>query len=80
MATKRVKFTFPQELIKEPVIYKLGVDFGIVTNIRRADIRDDMGWVVLELEGESEVMEDGLEWVTSTGVRVDPIAGDIIEG
>jgi len=80
MATKRVKFTFPQELIKEPVIYKLGVDFGIVTNIRRADIRDDMGWVVLELEGASEVVEDGLEWVTSTGVRVDPIAGDIIEG
>ena len=80
MATKRVKFTFPQELIKEPVIYKLGVDFGIVTNIRRADIRDDMGWVVLELEGESEVVEDGLEWVTSTGVRVDPISGDLIAG
>tara|TARA_B100001013_G_scaffold330095_1_gene244839 strand:- start:644 stop:886 length:243 start_codon:yes stop_codon:yes gene_type:complete len=80
MATKRVKFTFPQELIKEPVIYKLGVDFGIVTNIRRADIRDDMGWVVLELEGESNVVDEGLEWVISTGVRVDPIAGDIIEG
>ena len=78
--TKRVRFTFPQELIKEPVIYKLGVDFGIVTNIRRADIRDDMGWVVLELEGESDVVDKGLEWVISTGVRVDPIAGDIIEG
>ena len=80
MVTKRVKFTFPHELIKEPVIYKLGVDFGIVTNIRRADIRDDMGWVVLELEGESDVVDEGLEWVISTGVRVDPIAGDIIEG
>ena len=80
MATKRVKFTFPQELIKEPVIYKLGVDFGIVTNIRRADIRADMGWVVLELEGEGDVVDKGLEWVISTGVRVDPIAGDIIEG
>ena len=80
MVTKRVKFTFPQELIKEPVIYKLGVDFGIVTNIRRADIRDDMGWVVLELEGESDVVDEGLEWIISTGVRVDPIAGDIIEG
>ena len=80
MATKRVKFTFPQELIKEPVIYKLGVDFSIVTNIWRADIRDDMGWVVLELEGESNVVDEGLAWVISTGVRVDPIAGDIIEG
>ena len=80
MVTKRVKFTFPQELIKEPVIYKLGVDFGIVTNIRRADIRDDMGWVVLELEGEGDVVDKGLEWVISTGVRVDPTAGAIIEG
>ncbi|HIA75588.1 MAG TPA: FeS-binding protein [Dehalococcoidia bacterium] len=80
MVTKRVRFTFPQELIKEPVIYKLGVDFGIVTNIRRADIRDDMGWVVLELEGEGDVVDEGSEWVISTGVRVDPIAGDIIEG
>jgi hypothetical protein len=39
-----------------------------------------MGWVVLELEGEGDVVDEGLEWVISTGVRVDPIAGDIIEG
>ncbi|MDP7628635.1 MAG: NIL domain-containing protein [Chloroflexota bacterium] len=80
MATKRVRFTFPQGLIKQPVIYQLGQDFEVVTNIRRADVRDDMGWVVLELEGEDEVIDDGLKWVTSTGVRVDPVGGDIIEG
>ena len=80
MVTKRVKFTFPQVHRKDPEIYKLGVDFGIVTNIRRADIRDDMGWVVLELEGESGVVDDGLKWVLSPGVRVDPIAGAIVEG
>ena len=80
MATKRVRFTFPQGLIKQPVIYQLGQDFEVVTNIRRADVRDDMGWVVLELEGEVEVIDDGLKWVTSTGVRVDPVGGDIIEG
>jgi len=80
MATKRVRFTFPQGLIKQPVIYQLGQDFEVVTNIRRADVRDDMGWVVLELEGEDEVIADGLKWVTSTGVRVDPVGGDIIEG
>ncbi len=80
MATKRVRFTFPLGLIKQPVIYQLGQDFEVVTNIRRADVRDDMGWVVLELEGEDEVIDDGLKWVTSTGVRVDPVGGDIIEG
>ena len=80
MANKRVKFTFPQGLIKQPVIYQLGKDFEVVTNIRRADVRDDMGWVVLELEGEDEVINDSLKWVVSTGVRVDPVGGDIIEG
>lgn len=80
MSTKRVRFTFPSELIKEPVIYKLGMDFEIVTNIRRADVRDSMGWVVLELEGDDEIIKNGLDWVASTGVRVDPVSGDIIEG
>ena len=80
MSTKRVRFTFPSELIKEPVIYKLGMDFKIVTNIRRADVRDSMGWVVLELEGDDEIIKNGLDWVASTGVRVDPVGGDIIEG
>tara|TARA_B100001123_G_scaffold91692_1_gene105598 strand:- start:73 stop:315 length:243 start_codon:yes stop_codon:yes gene_type:complete len=80
MTTKRVRFTFPSELIKEPVIYKLGIDFEIVTNIRRADVRDSMGWVVLELEGDDDVIQKGLDWVSSTGVRVDPVGGDIIEG
>ena len=80
MSTKRVRFTFPSELIKEPVIYKLGMDFEIVTNIRRADVRDAMGWVVLELEGDDEIIKNGLDWVASTGVRVDPVSGDIIEG
>ncbi len=80
MSRKRVKFTFPQELITEPIIYELGHRFKIVTNIRRADVRDDMGWVVLELEGDEEEIANGLEWVTATGVRVDPVSGDVVEG
>ena len=80
MAKRRVKFTFPVDKITEPVIYELGQKFNIVTNIRRADVREDMGWVVLELEGEEEEIATGLDWVTSTGVRVDPVGGDVVEG
>ena len=80
MSNKRVRFTFPQELIPEPVVYDLGRKFKIVTNIRRADVREDMGWVVLELEGDESEIENGLEWVASTGVRVDPVVGDVVEG
>ncbi len=80
MVKRQVMFTFPQELIKEPVIYNLGLEFRVMTNIRRADISEDRGWVVLELEGEEEDIERGIAWVTSKGVRVDPVIGDIVEG
>jgi ABC-type methionine transport system ATPase subunit len=80
MAKRQVMFTFPQELIREPVIYSLGQQFKIVTNIRQADVTENRGWVMLELEGEDGDIEQGIAWVTSKGVRVDPVAGDVVEG
>ncbi len=80
MARRQVMFTFPEELIKEPVIYNLGQRFKVVTNIRRADVSEHKGWVVLELEGEEKDIEQGIAWVTGKGVRVDPVIGDIVEG
>lgn len=80
MAKQRFKFTFPQELITTPVIYELGIKFSVVTNVRRADVREGVGWVVLEVEGDEEQIEKGLEWVSELGVRVDSVGGDIVEG
>ena len=73
-------FTFPQQLIKEPIIYNLGQQFRVVTNIRRADVSESKGWVVLELDGQEDDIEHGIVWVISKGVRVDPVIGDIVEG
>ena len=80
MAKQRVKFTFVQELITLPIIYELGKNFQIVTNVRRADVTEDRGWVVLELDGDVNEIERALEWVSAKGVRVDPVPGDIVEG
>lgn len=80
MAKRQVTFTFPEEMVRDPIIYTLSHQFNIVTNIRRADITENRGWVVLELEGEEEEIEQGISWVISKGVRVDPITGDIVEG
>ncbi len=80
MAYQRVKFTFPQQLITLPIIYELGKQFNLITNVRRADVTEDRGWVVLELQGELEEIEKGLDWVAAKGVRVDPVQGDIVEG
>ena len=67
-----VMFTFPSKLSTEPVIYNLGMQFRVVINIRRADITKDRGWIVLELEGAEEDIEQGIAWVTAKGVKVDP--------
>ena len=77
---QRAKFTFPTALVTQPIIYNLGKKFDVVTNIRRADVRDEMGWVILELEGPQDEIQRGVAWVSSLGVRVDPIAGDVVEG
>ena len=80
MGKQRVKFTFVGDLVKAPVLYHLGRDFEIVTNIRRADVQEDMGGVVLELEGEEYEIQRGLTWVGTTGVRIDLVSGDVIDG
>ncbi|MDP6042864.1 MAG: NIL domain-containing protein [Dehalococcoidales bacterium] len=80
MVTRQVIFTFPSELVEEPLIYYLGQKFNITTSIRRADVSENKGWVVLELEGEEKDIERGLVWMAGKGVRVDPVSGDLVEG
>ncbi len=76
MAKKRVMLTFPTELLTQPIIYTLGKQFNIATNICRADVTEDRGWVVLELEGEAEEIERGTAWMAAKGIRVDSIEED----
>ena len=76
MAKRRVMLTFSPETITEPIIYNLGQQFKIVTNIRQADLAGDRGWIVLELDGKDQDIEAGIAWAISRGVRVDPVSGD----
>ena len=80
MVKHRVMFTFTQELIQEPVIYNLGQQFNLTTNIRRAALSEQEGWVLLELEGKEEDIEQAIAWATSRGVRVESVNEDIAEG
>jgi len=80
MPLRRVTFTFSTELIQRPLIYELGKKFEIVTNIRRAAVDHEEGWVVLELEGALEEIDRGLKWVTEQGVDVTALEGDSMAG
>ena len=76
MAKRRLTLNFPEELIREPIIYNLGQQFNIVTNILRADVTEERGWVVVELDGEDKDIEAGITWAISKGVRVEPFSDE----
>ena len=76
MATRRVKLTFPQDLIKEPVIFTMAKKFDVMPNIRRAKVTESVGEVILELEGAEKKLEEGIAYLKERGVKVDPIEGD----
>jgi ABC-type methionine transport system ATPase subunit len=80
MGRRRVRFTYNEALIQEPIIYQLGHEFNVVTNIRIADITEHIGWVMLELDGETAEIDRALDWAEAKGIRVDPVEGDVVEG
>ena len=79
MVKRRLMFTYTAELIKEPIIYNLGEQFNLITNIHSADIVEGRGWVILELEGAEKDIEEGISWATSRGMRIDPAGEDITQ-
>src|SRR3989304_3703888 len=74
-----IRISFPEDKIKEPIIYQIGHEFKVVTNVRRADVREKTGWVELELEGDSTEIEKAVESLRAKGVKVEPIERNIIE-
>ena len=76
MATRRIKLTFPQDLIKEPVIFTMAKKFDVMPNIRRAKVTESVGEVVLELEGTDKKLDEGIAYLKERGVKVDPIDGN----
>jgi L-aspartate semialdehyde sulfurtransferase ferredoxin len=76
MATKRLKLTFPQDLIKEPVIYTMAKKFNVMPNIRRAKVTESVGEVVLELEGPDAKLEEGIAYLRERGVKIEVVRGD----
>lgn len=79
MASLKVHITFPEVKIKEPIIYQIGQEYRVVTNIRRADVTEKTGWVDLELVGDPKEIERAVEGLKKKGVKIDPIEKNVIE-
>ncbi|MGH9000609.1 MAG: NIL domain-containing protein [Acidimicrobiia bacterium] len=75
----RLHLSFPEPLVGRPVIYEAANRFGVVPNIRRANVEAHTGWVILELVGEARAIEDAISWFSEVGVVVNRMEGDVLE-
>jgi hypothetical protein len=79
MASLRFHIRFPENKIKDPIIYQIGHEYKVVTSIRRADVRETTGWMDVELSGETAEIERAVEGLRKKGVLVDPIELNVVE-
>ena len=73
LTRQKLKLTFPEQLIQEPIIHTLSKRFDVVTNIRRADIRETTGWVIMEVTGTEQRLDEARRHLEGLGVRVDDL-------
>ena len=79
MATRRVVFHYPRQLIDAPIVSQLVRTYDLEVNILRANITPQSeGLMVLGLEGTAENLDKALAWVREQGVQVQPLEKDVV--
>ena len=73
MGTARLHLMFPGLLASEPILHELATEFGLVTNIRRANIEERGGWVIVEVDGDDDRIAEAVAWLAERGLGVDRI-------
>ncbi len=62
MVKREAKSAFSPEPMREPVVCGPGRQFKAVTDIRRADMNENKGLVVLKLEGKGKDIKRRIAW------------------
>lgn len=75
----RLWLMYPPKLIREPLVWKLGHKFNVITNIRQASVTDEIGIVSLELDGKRSDVKAAIKWLEKMGVSVEPVEINVIE-
>lgn len=68
MPVVTLELTAKQDTVGQPILWRLGKLFNVVTNIRRARISEDFGQVAVNLEGSKEEVEQAMNYLHSLGL------------
>jgi ABC-type methionine transport system ATPase subunit len=75
---ERVKLTFPEHLVREPIIGRMVKEFDVMPNIRRASVSEQVGWMICEVAGDDAAVDRALAWLAGLGIQVDQLS-DVVE-
>jgi ferredoxin len=75
---KKIVLRFPRRLVERPIIYRLVKDYDLEFNILKASISpEEEGLLVLELKGNRDEYDKGIEFLMKTGVRIQSLSQDV---
>ena len=77
---QRLWLMYLPKLIKKPFIWEVAQKFKVVTNIRQANVTDEIGIVCLELDGKRDEVKAAITWLEKQGVNVEPVEIGVIAG
>jgi hypothetical protein len=80
MSDQRLFVSFPKDLVPRPMVYEIVKRFDVVPNIRRANVEDDSGWMIMELGGGDDARREAIAYLRDQGCIVDDMTGDIVAG
>ena len=80
MTVRHLQLTFPESQVTEPVIYQIVKQFDVVPSIRRANISNHVGWMVIEVSGSTEALDAAIDYLEGLGIVVADASGDIVAG
>ncbi|TET25519.1 MAG: 4Fe-4S dicluster domain-containing protein [Dehalococcoidia bacterium] len=76
---KRIVLHFPRRLVDRPIICRLIKDYNLEFNILKAVVTpQEEGVMVMELSGEQDNYDKGIEFLTGNGVRIQALGQDVI--
>ena len=76
---KRVTITFPKTAVQIPLTYRLAKDFNVAANIIRAQVApNQMGKLVVELQGDIDQIDAAIEWMRMRDINVLSASGEIV--
>jgi ABC-type methionine transport system ATPase subunit len=67
---RKLTLSFPQRLVREPILHNIATRFGVSFNISKANVTDEHGYLEISLEGGTESLDQAIEYLRGLGVQI----------